>query len=105
MALAEKLKELLESRNISQAELVERAEVSRYILAQVITGRTKVPGRKFMSRVAEVLGVTEDELYLAAGVQIPKRSATDLERLRAIDDLDNKIEEMQSIARKLRQLF
>lgn len=105
MALADKLQQLLELRKINQTELAEKAGVSRYIVSQVIKGRTKVPGRKFMSNVAEVLGVTEDELYLAAGVQIPKRSATDLERLRAIDDLDNKIEEMQSIARRLRQLL
>ena len=56
MTLAEKLKKIREEKNLSQAELAKKANVSQSMIAYIERG-TKSPTINLASIIAEALGV------------------------------------------------
>lgn len=57
----EKLKAVLETKNISQVELADNIGVSQAFVSYMIKGY-KQPSVTLLKRMAEYLGVTADEL-------------------------------------------
>lgn len=57
----EKIKMLLEKKNLSQSELAERVGVSQAMICYIIKG-FKTPSVPLLKRIADCLGVTMDEL-------------------------------------------
>lgn len=59
-----RIKEIRESKGISQSELSERAGVARATIWKLETGEDEVTTSKTLLKIAEVLGVTVGELFL-----------------------------------------
>lgn len=57
----EKIKALLDEKNISQTELAEAIGVSQAMVSYIIKG-FKTPSVSLLKRIADHLGVTMDEL-------------------------------------------
>lgn len=57
----QKLKHLMESRSVTQAELAEEVGVSEAAISYILRG-LKQPSLAVAQRMAEFLGVTVDEL-------------------------------------------
>lgn len=57
----EKIKALLDEKNISQTELAEAVGISQAMVSYIIKG-FKIPSVSLLKRIADCLGVTMDEL-------------------------------------------
>lgn len=57
----EKIRVLLEQKNISQVELAEKVGVSQAMISYIVKG-FKTPSVPLLKRIADCLGVTMDEL-------------------------------------------
>lgn len=65
MKIAENLKKIRESRNLSQAELAVKSGVSQTLITHIENG-LKIPSLATCFSIAEVLGTTVDELCKGA---------------------------------------
>jgi transcriptional regulator with XRE-family HTH domain len=65
--LASKIKELRISKNWTQQDLSKRSGINRVTLASIETGKIKNPSAEIFLKLARVFGVSQDELYKAAG--------------------------------------
>lgn len=63
-----KIKEARERAGLSQAELAEKAGVSRSIINGLETGRASVTTTTTIARIATALGVSVDEIFFANSV-------------------------------------
>lgn len=61
MAIAEKIKELMEKEGTNQAKLAEVAGVSQAFMSYILNGY-KVPSLPVIKRIADYFKVTIDEL-------------------------------------------
>lgn len=59
--MGEKIKEYMEEKDVSQAELAKAAGVSEAFISYVVDGK-KMPSVPVLKRIAQRLGVMMDEL-------------------------------------------
>lgn len=55
----------------TQSELADRAGINRAVLAQIETGRIKLPSAEFRRAIADALSIRHVDLLLAAGELLP----------------------------------
>lgn len=89
MEFGEWLLHEMEQAGLSNSELARRAGVSHARVSQVLAGDP--PGNKFLSKVAAVLGKSDQDVFKAAGVirSIDKDSPTIRELLQGFNDLSD----------------
>lgn len=75
--LKERLSYALKLRNLTQAELAKRANVSRSNIACIVTGRNKSTNAEALSRIAVTLGVSLAWLAGSSSENIPKEEVID----------------------------
>ena len=59
-----RIKEIRESKGMTQAELVEKAGVARATIWKLETGEEEVTTSRTLAKIADALGVTIGELFL-----------------------------------------
>lgn len=59
-----KIREIREMQNMSQAELAQKADVSRTIISGLENGTVEVTTTKTLSRIAEALGKSVSDIFL-----------------------------------------
>jgi transcriptional regulator with XRE-family HTH domain len=97
MAIGKKIEQLLSEKNMSQAELAEKAEVTRAAISQIIAGK-RVPTLPVLRKLARVLSVSID--HLAGGSSktdveaVLKNDPKQIEFFRNFQSLDPQIQEM-----------
>jgi len=62
MRYATKLEKILRESNISQSDLAREVGVDKSLMNKWVKGR-HVPSAHFMTKVAKVLGMTEQEIF------------------------------------------
>jgi len=62
-----KIKEVRESKNISQEELSKKSGVSRTIISALENGKTNTTS-KTLASIAKALGVSVDQIFYASDV-------------------------------------
>lgn len=63
-----RIKELRESQNLTQTELAERAGIARATIWKLETGDDEITTTKTLAKIASVLGVGVNDLFLPADV-------------------------------------
>jgi transcriptional regulator with XRE-family HTH domain len=63
-----RIKELRESQNLTQTELAERAGIARATIWKLETGDDEITTTKTLSKIASVLGVGVNDLFLPVDV-------------------------------------
>lgn len=70
--LSESLKRLRKARGLTQQKLAQEAGVSLIVVTKVEQGFTKDPAMSSLVKMADVLGVTIDELIGRTPPKLPK---------------------------------
>lgn len=60
-----RIKEVREKRGLTQVQLSEQSGISRATISGLESGSEKVTTTKTLNKLAEALGVTVDELFIA----------------------------------------
>lgn len=62
--MAYKIREIRESKNLSQTELAEKSQVSRAIISGLESGRITETSTKTLVKIADALGCKVSDIFL-----------------------------------------
>lgn len=95
--MIERIKRLMESKGLSQAELARRAEIDKSTLSNILSGTRTAPTVETLRRLAGALGTTIEHLRGIDNTKPPPRS---IEAEKAADMIDKLPPDLQDVAEK-----